>query len=352
MKKPYVISTGPTNFLEHVIIFCHLENGVVGIGESAPAVVVSEESQGDVQITVERFLSSCAIEESVFDLEKISQKMSRAIPGHPHAKAALELSIWDAIGKVLDTPLYDLLGGKFRSAVPVAWAIGIGSEDEMVEEAKYYVSKGFRALKVKVGLGSDRDLVNLAAIRNAVGKTISIRVDANCGYSSDQALKILRKMEDYDLELIEQPLPRWDLEGLARVAGELDTPIMVDESINSPEEAMRLARMEAADIFNIKVAKLGIRASKKIAAIAEACGLSCSVGSMIETSLGTSAGANFAASTAIVTYATELVGTLLISDDLGTESYVASSGEIRVPNGPGLGIDLDYGKLKQMKTAI
>jgi len=350
LRKPYAISTGQVEYLEHVIVLSHLEDGSLGVGEAAPATVVSDEFAADVKLTVENFLAKCVEGQSIFDLERISSDMNRLIPGHTHAKSAVELSLWDAIGKTLETPLCDLIGGTVKSEVPVAWALGMGTEEGMVREAEEYVARGFKNLKVKIGTDSKKDLSNVSAIRRAVGDSVSIRVDANGGYTADQAVKTLRRMEEYDLELIEQPVPRWDVEGLARISKVLDTPVMADESLGSPEDAMRLVRCEAADVFNIKVAKLGIRASKKIAAIAESAGLTCSVGSMIESGVGTAAGAHFSASTSVVRYSTELVGTLLITDDIVKGSYRAEAGKIAVPRGNGLGVELSEEKLRKYRV--
>lgn len=181
----------------------------MGIKKKVSARIFSEESLEDVKITIDKYLAPSVLGEDVFDVGRMIEKMNAVIKGHTYAKAAIELALWDAIGKALKIPTYKLLGGLYREKIPVVWILGIGKPDQMAAEAQKYVEEGFTTIKVKIGVNPQQDLQNAASIRTAIGDDPHIRVDA---------IKTLRKMEKYNLELIEQPAPRWDLEGMAQVA--------------------------------------------------------------------------------------------------------------------------------------
>lgn len=346
LNKPFIISTGEMRTLDHVIVKVHTDEGVVGVGESAPVPIFSEESQEDVKTAIDKYISRFLIGEDIFNVEKLLEKMDKAVQGHSYAKAGIELALWDAMGKALKVPVYKLLGGLYREKVPVVWIIGIGTSEQMAEEAKEYVQKGFDSIKVKIGINPQQDIKNVAAVREAVGDDVKIRVDANQGYTSDVAIKTLRKMERYDLELIEQPVPRWDLKGMARVAKTLDTPVMADESVFTPEDAIKVIQEEAADIINIKIMKPGgLYNAKKIASIAESAGIPCLVGSMIELGVGTAACAHFACATKNIRYPCEFIGPMMTKDDILDSPYMPKNGFIEIKKEPGFGVNLDEDKV-------
>ncbi|HYF76343.1 MAG TPA: enolase C-terminal domain-like protein, partial [Symbiobacteriaceae bacterium] len=251
----------------------------------------------------------------------------------------------DIMGKKLNVPAYQLLGGKVRDRIPLAWVVGIGSIDEMVEEAVSYVKKyGFETVKLKIGREPAKDLDVVREVRSALGPTVKIRVDANQGYDVSTAIKTLRKMEQYDLELVEQPVAKWNILGMAEVAAALDTPIEADESMFGYHDAMTLIKLKACDIINIKIMKpCGLYGSKKVAAVAEAAGLTCLIGSMVEFGPGTAAGLHFAAAHRVVAHACEQVGGFLFAGDVVEENFGLSAvegGSLKVPEGPGLGITM------------
>lgn len=352
LVKPYVISRGSIATLDHIITRIHAQDGITGIGEAAPCHGLREETQEDMKVIIDSYLAPTILGKEAYDFESIISAMDFSVTGHTVAKSAIELALWDIMGKSLRLPTHALLGGLYRERVPVVWALGIGEAREMANEAREYVRKGFTTIKVKIGTNPERDLKNVSEVRNAVGSSIEIRVDANQGYTPDRAIKVLRKMERYELELIEQPVAKHDLVGMARVAKALDTPVAADESVFTPQDAMSVVRMEAADIINIKVMKVGgLYKSKKIAAIAEAGSIPCLIGSNIEMGVGTAAGAHLAAATANAEYPCELVGTSMTVDDVFAERYAAEGGFIDVPKSPGLGFELDPAKLRRYQTS-
>jgi len=343
--KPFVINGGPSYVGDHVLTRVHTDEGIIGYGEGAPMVSYSDETQKDILNGVLDYLAPAVVGMDPFDLEAIHHRMEQVLPGHHFAKASIDLALYDIMGKKLNVPAYQLLGGKVRDRIPLAWVVGIGSIDEMVEEAVSYVKKyGFETVKLKIGREPAKDLDVVREVRSALGPTVKIRVDANQGYDVSTAIKTLRKMEQYDLELVEQPVAKWNILGMAEVAAALDTPIEADESMFGYHDAMTLIKLKACDIINIKIMKpCGLYGSKKVAAVAEAAGLTCLIGSMVEFGPGTAAGLHFAAAHRVVAHACEQVGGFLFAGDVVEENFGLSAvegGSLKVPEGPGLGITM------------
>lgn len=341
--KEFRISGGGSLGATHVLVKVVSDDGVEGIGEAAPLTAYSDESYGTIEHVIREFLGPALLGKDPMDQEFIEHHLDMAIPRHTFAKAAVDMALYDLVGKALSLPAYKLLGGLYRRDVPQAWSIGIAETEEMVKEAVHFVEMGFHAIKIKIGSDPEEDLKHLAAVREAIGPQVKLRVDANQGYRAGEALPILKKMEKYDLEYIEQPLPRWDIDGMAVLAAALDTPLLADESAFTPEDVINLVRHRAADIINIKVAKSGLSKGKRMAAIAEAAGMACVVGSMIELGPGTAAGLHFAAATRNATHPSELVGPLLFKDDILERKIFSAEprgGYWQVSDEPGLGIEL------------
>jgi L-Ala-D/L-Glu epimerase len=343
--KPFVINGGPSYVGDHVLTRVHTDEGIIGYGEGAPMVSYSDETQKDILNGVLDYLAPAVVGMDPFDLEAIHHRMEQVLPGHHFAKASIDLALYDIMGKKLNVPAYQLLGGKVRDRIPLAWVVGIGSTDEMVEEAVSYVGRyGFETVKLKIGREPAKDLDVVREVRAALGPSVKIRVDANQGYDVATAIKTLRKMEQYDLELVEQPVAKWNILGMAEVAAALDTPIEADESMFGYHDAMTLIKLKACDIINIKIMKpCGLYGSKKVAAVAEAAGLTCLIGSMVEFGPGTAAGLHFAAAHRVVAHACEQVGGFLFAGDVVEEDFGLSAvvgGSLKVPEGPGLGITM------------
>lgn len=343
--KPFVITGGPNTIGDHVLVLVHTDDGYVGIGEGAPMTAYSEETQKDILYGVRDYLAPALIGADPFDVEAIHHRMNCALPGHHFAKAAIDLALYDIMGKSLGVPAYKLLGGKVRDRIPVAWVVGMGSIDEMVAEAVHHVERyGFSTVKLKIGRDPRKDVDLVREVRTALGPDVKIRVDANQGYDVATAIRVLRQLERYDLELVEQPVPRNNILGLAEVAAALDVPVEADESMFDHYDAMTLVRLKACDVINIKIMKPGgLYNAKKVAAICEAAGITCLVGSMVEFGPGTAAGLHFAAAHRVVAHACEPVGGFLYRDDVVEEDFSLEAvvdGCLPVPEKPGLGITL------------
>ena len=278
------------------------------------------------------------------ELARVIEAMEEAVPEQSFAKAAVDVALHDVAGRVLGRPVHDLLGGARRREVPLAWAVGTGPREEMVEEAARYARAGYATVKVKIGADPGEDLENVAAVREAVGAGVKLRVDANQGYDLETAREVLAEMTRHDLELVEQPVPRADIEGMAALTAELPVPVMADESLLTVRDAHELVERMACDVFNIKVMKVGgLAAAGRIARIAGDAGLPCLVGSMVEFGVGTAAGLHFALAGPDVVFAAELIGPeMLAADVVEAAPFLAGCGRGRLeaPAGPGLGLEL------------
>jgi o-succinylbenzoate synthase len=342
LKKTWRISLYSAEVRYHLVVRLVTGQGVEGYGEVSPAPAFMGEESRVITRVIETLLSPVLVGADPFDLESIHARMDQAIQGNGAAKAALDIALYDLQGKILDMPLYVLLGGMYRTSVPLSWVLGMQDMEQALEEARHFVGLGIKTIKFKIGKDPARDLALLEALRKEFGHAISIRVDANQGYRADQALKILRSMEAYDLEAIEQPVPAWDLEGMQGLAEALDTPIMADESVFSLADAYRVIKMRAADILNIKIGKVGgIYPAKKIAAVAQAANIPVAIGTNLELGIGSAASVHFGLSTANVLYPSDLLlGPDLHEFDIIEPSFSLVGGEARPFDRPGLGIEL------------
>lgn len=347
LKKPYVLANVTQYAAEYVIVEVETKAGIIGIGECAPFPGETEETQIDIAPTINKYFGERLIGRSIFDLESIHCTLNNTLPGHFFAKGGIDIAIHDAIGKTLKLPLVDFIGGKYRREVPILGGMGIPENGEAAAaNAAELVKQGFKTIKMKIGRGKKLDVETVSAVRETVGKEIEIRVDANQAYTAAEAVPILRALEKYDLSLIEQPLPAWDWEGMAKVADALDTPIMADEPICTPQDVITVYQRKAADIVKIKAMRCGgIYNALKVCATAEACGIPVVLGSGHESSIGVLAEIHLAAALRSIPYAGEMNGNRRLKEDVAKNPVALNDGKAQVPALPGLGLDgVNYSK--------
>ncbi|MGB9868173.1 MAG: mandelate racemase/muconate lactonizing enzyme family protein [Bacillota bacterium] len=344
LHKQWQISLYSAKTRKHVVVELSTSSGVVGYGEASPSPAFMGEGADSVACVLERYLVPVVLGVEVFDLEELHSKMDAAIAGNEAAKSALDMAAYDAAGKALGEPAYRLIGGKTNNGkVPLSWVVGIQEDEGAVEEAQRYASMGFPTIKLKVGKDPERDVRLVRSVARALGGGVRIRLDANQGYDVSTAVRVITQLEEtVELECVEQPVPRWDIEGLRTIRNKVRTPVMVDEAVFGPHDILRIAAAGACDVLNIKIGKVGgIWPAKKVAAIAESAGIHCAVGSNLELSIGSAAGLHFAASTSIVTYPSDLlIGPWLHEHDIVERSLadLIKDGFASVPEIPGLGV--------------
>jgi len=329
----FKIATGSSDVEENVIVKI-VSGDMFGVGNANPTEVTHETRR-----SIETFLASVqkklvGTDES--DPDKLHTRLNAITNGDTAAKAAVDIALFDLLSKREKKPLYEYLGGD-RNRMLTDMTIGIESKEVTVQKAVKHYKAGFRALKIKVGLDLQDDVRRVAAVRDAVGPKVELRVDANQGYTVEQAIKFCEDMRTLDVVVVEQPVKAEDLAGLKRVTCESDVPIMADECVRSILDARKVAREGIADMINIKLMKsAGINDAVMINKFAEAANMCTMVGCMGEVQLSIAAGLHFALSSENVKYA-DLDSHFNIVDD-PTSGLKFEDGFLVVPGGPGIGV--------------
>ncbi|MCO5220072.1 MAG: hypothetical protein M9947_00640 [Thermomicrobiales bacterium] len=347
-RVPFVVWRGTVPSKQHVVISVTTDDGIVGWGEAAPFLYYAPETASDVRSFVSDVMADELVGRVFADVRSTMQPFA-ILDGHEFAKAAVETALWDAFGKRFGLPVYRLLGGAAHDRVPVLTVLHVADPAEMADEAEMLVAAGLRQLKLKIGFGADADEAMVAAVRERVGPEIRIRADAEESYPTKTALQVGRRLQRYDLELLSQPVPRTDWEGMALLRRSLDIPILADEGIHSSHDVLTCVRASAADMVNIKVLKSG-GATEALAmgAICAAAHRPVVIGSMIEAGIGSLMGAHVAMALSPV-FSTELCGPFLLADDLLEEPLQVRDGALIMPGGPGLGAAVDTSKLERYR---
>lgn len=337
LKEPFTISLGTIENADNVILYIRMDDDLVGYGEAAPSSPITGDIQ-DYIISGLNFIKPILIGRDPFDISRIEEDIDRAIKGNYAMKAAIDMALLDLMGKTTRTPIYKLLG-RYRTEFRTDCTIGIKDPKDMAKDAVRIVERGFDTIKVKVGTDLTQDVERIKEIRDAVGYEVSVRADANQGWKPKDAVRAIKKLERYELELIEQPVPWWDIKGLKWVRTHVDIPVMADESVHSPQDAIKLIEQDAVDMFNIKLMKCGgIKNGIKIANIAESVGMECMVGCMIESRLALTAASHLVASTKNITEV-DLDSSLSLSEDPVEGGIKIDRGKIVLSDKAGLGIE-------------
>ena len=351
VRRPHKMSFTTLEVVNFVFVRLEAADGQVGWGEAAclGGPTWSEESAESVAAIVERYIAPWLRGSEATGIEAVSREMARRVQGNPFARAAVEMALWDLNARALGVPIHRLLGGRVRDRVPLSWSLAVADHDAEVEEALSKAAAGHRIFKVKTGaLAWAEDVARVRRLREALGPEIALRVDANQGWDRPTALRAIRGLEPFNLDFVEQPVARWDLEGMAEIGRRVDVPIMADESCCSPHDALALARLGGVSILGLKLTKsAGIAGSLAVARIAEAAGLTCYVGCMIETSLGTAAYLQVALAAAPVVWGCELFGPLLLTGDVVRAPVAYEDGAILALDGPGNGVEVDEAAIRE-----
>ncbi len=338
----------PSPILEYVLVRVETDEGLTGLGEAPADIGFFGQTLEAIQVAIDDYLGPQLVGREPFDIEALMDLIDYR--ENSCAKSGIDLALHDLVAKARGVSVGDLLGGSKRARIPVAIEIAGGSPEDMANECLKYMKMNVRAFKPKIGSIPEKDAERLRAIREAVGPDVSLRADANRGYSPEEAIELCRLAEKHDvgLELLEQPVEAYDLPGLARVRNAVDILIEADESCFSPHDARAIVRAGAADVLNIKIAKAGgLGNAMKIAAIAEEAGLQCVLGTGFGTGVKIAAKLHLAAAIRDFTGAVEftelgLHGPLLKGDaDRALALPLDEDGCMPVPEGVGLGVELD-----------
>ena len=322
------------------LVKIYTNQNIFGIGEISN---VFSPNGGAQCREVRDILQPILVGEDPRNIARIHTLMNSVLEGMEPAKAGVDIALYDIVGKALCIPVYQLLGGKVRDHVNLSYSIMFGEPDEMAELAKELVSDGFGTIKVKVGQGIEKDEAVLRAIRMAVGNKVNLRIDANMSWKTiNEALETLERLEPFSIELAEQPLVDNDLDGMAYIRKHSKIPIMADESVWTPNSAMKVIEKKSADIISVYVSEAGglFRASQ-IFSMCEAANIPNTIGSMPETGIGTAAQIHLGIAMSNLQYASDCCGSLYYDHDLLKKPLKIIKGRAYPPQGPGLGIELD-----------
>ena len=340
LAVPFKTALRTVENVEDIVVRITADTGEVGYGEAPPTAVITGDTKGSIRCAIEEFIGPALVGMDIADLDAVTTKLHSCIQKNTSAKPAVDMALYDLWGKLYKAPVYRLLGGS-RREFETDITISVNPVDEMVRDSVDAVRRGYSILKVKVGREGLKDVKRIEEIRKAVGPDIALRVDANQGWNAKEAVRIIRAMEDkgLDIDLVEQPVNAHDLMGMKLVTGAVYTPILADESVFSAEDAVTIIRERAADLINIKLMKTGgIWGALKICSIAEAFGVECMIGCMLESKLAVTAGAHLAAAKSIITRA-DLDGPSLCKEDPFEGGPLFLENRIVMTDAPGLGIE-------------
>jgi len=339
LRKPFKTALRIVDVQVGVRVRIETDCGIIGLGEAPPTAAITGETIESITAAVEGHIAPKIVNRYISDFEDLMETVQQAIVRNTSAKAAVDMALYDIRAQSLNMPLFRMFGGSVKN-LESDLTISLNDEHKMVADSIEAIQSGFKALKIKVGKGGLQDAECLLHIRRAVGNDIELRVDANQGWNPKEAVRIIRAVEDSgcNISLVEQPVNCLDLDGLRYVTQHVATPVLADEAVFSPQDAIEILRTGAADMLNIKLMKTGgIHMALKICNIADTYRVSCMMGCMLESRLSASAAAHLAASRHIITMV-DLDGPNLCASDpyIGGPKYIGA--DIVLTDEPGLGV--------------
>ncbi|WP_224386386.1 mandelate racemase/muconate lactonizing enzyme family protein [Pseudonocardia sp. ICBG1293] len=350
-RKPLRFASGEVHTADHVLVRVHAEDGVVGVAEAPPRPYTYGETQASIRAVVDTVFAPEIVGLSVFERERIHAVLDRTI-GNPTAKAAIDMAVWDVIGRRLGVGVSELLGG-WTDRMRVSHMVGFAPDEVMVAEARRMRDEhGVTTFKVKVGRRPVAlDTGACRALREALGPDVELYVDGNRGWTAAEAARALDEMADLGLTLSEELMPADQVLGRRWLTARTTVPTVADESATRPGEVTRELLDGAATMISIKTARTGFTGSQRVLHLCEGLGSEVVMGNQIDGQLGTVCSVAFgAAHRHTSARAGELSNFLDMTDDLLTAPLRITGGELRVPTGPGLGIEIDPDKLAHYRT--
>lgn len=340
LKTPFKTALRTVERVEDVIVEIYTDTGNIGFGEAPPTGVITGDTTGSIIGAIEDHIKKSIIGMEIENFESIIQKLNGCIVKNTSAKAAVDIALYDLYGQLYKAPLYKLLGG-FRKEITTDITISVNEPEEMVKDSIDAIKRGYKTLKIKVGKDSKKDLERMKAIRQAIGYDAQLRIDANQGWKPKEAVKVLREMEyaGLNIEFVEQPVIAHDIDGLKFVTDNVSIPVLADESIFSPMDALNVLERRAADLINIKLMKTGgIYNALKICSLAEIHGIECMIGCMLEAKVSVTAAVHLACAKSIITKI-DLDGPVLCREDPINGGAIFNESKITLTDKPGLGIE-------------
>lgn len=348
---PFTIATGTMAYAQNLFIRIHTSEGITGVGECSAFPMIAGETQATCFEMAKDFATLWK-NKSASDIDTRLQELDLFTASNYTAKSAFDLALYDIAAKAANLPLYQFLGGQ-RKAIESDLTIGIDTPEKMAETAVSFKEKGVRMIKVKLGKNATEDIERIRRIRQAIGTEIILRIDANQGWSYEDAVKALTALGEFDIQFCEQPMRKWNdelLPGLCKIS---PIPVMADESVFTHHDAERIIRNNACAYINIKFAKSGgIHEAIKINDVAEKNKIACMMGGMLESRVALTAKVHFAMAKNNIRFYdldTCLLGHLT---DPVTGGVTYKGMELQLSDAPGIGADVDDAYLKTLEQVI
>jgi L-Ala-D/L-Glu epimerase len=360
LKEPFVISLETITNAENILVKIHTDSGIYGLGECNPYRTIAGETQ-DTCFEAGKFLAKILMAHpekigrggNPIAISQCIASMDKMLAGNRCIKSAFDMALYDIAAKAAHMPLYAFLGGDNNRDIVTDMTVGINTPAYMAQSALRFKNEGFPAIKVKLGTNKHDDVARIKAIRQAVGDTIPLRIDANQGWDEATAIATLRALEPYDIEHCEQPVAARNIQALANVRRQSPISIMADEAVFDHFDAMQLVQHQACDYFNIKLSKSGgIHKALKINHIAEAAGIKCQVGCFSETRLAMSALMHFVLACPNVVHFDMDAPLMLSSDPVTGGVQYGDNGRVTIGEGIGIGADIDEGFLSGLEKVV
>ncbi|MDH0202564.1 muconate/chloromuconate family cycloisomerase [Comamonas aquatica] len=347
--RPHQLSMATMNGQTLMLVRLYCSDGTVGVGEGTTigGLAYGAESPEGMKLAIDTYFAPLLVGADASHVPAIMAKLDKAIRDNRFAKCAVETALFDALGQRTGLPVSQLLGGRVRESLPVAWTLASGDTAKDIDEAERMLAqRRHNIFKLKIGRRAVADdVAHVAAIKKALGDRAAVRVDVNMAWSELQAQHGLAALADAGCELAEQPVAT--AEALARLKGRYPIAIMADESLTGPASAFALARVAGADVFAVKIEQSGgLLAAQQVAAIADAAGIALYGGTMLEGAVGTVASAHVFATFRDLQWGTELFGPLLLTEEILIQPLQYQDFQLAVPTAPGLGIALDEDRVQ------
>lgn len=353
LKEPFIISLGPQNDVQNIIVIIRTKEGCTGYGECSPYMSINGESV-DTCFIVGQYFSRVLLQKDALNISGCIEIMDKTIYGNSSIKSAFDMALHDIAAQHAGLPLYKFLGGEKNKILETDYTVSIGDTQKMKSDAIKIIEQGFPAVKVKLGESKEKDVQRIKAIREAIGNDHPLRIDANQGWqTADNAIEVLQALAPYNIEYCEEPILRYRFMELNRVSEASPIPVMADESCSDEHDAERLIQLKACKMFNIKLGKSsGLYKGLKIAQLGARANMHMQVGGFMESRLGMTASAHLALANDHISHC-DFDTPLMFTEDpvIGGIKYL-EKGVIDVPDIPGLGAAVDEIYLRKAEKFI
>lgn len=350
LKQPFVISLGTQYDADNILIIIRTNEGISGYGECSPYMSINGESM-DTCYIVGQYLAAALKGKDPLQIEDCVTAMDRVITRNESIKSAFDMALYDIAAKHAQQPLYKFLGGSKNKIISTDMTVGLGTPEKMAKEALQYKTEGFPSIKVKLGTTTEADVARIKAIREAIGNELPLRIDANQGWTVNTAIKTLNALSSFGIEHCEEPIARWNYMELPKVRKNSPIKIMSDESCFDEHDAERLAKLDAADYFNIKLGKSGgIYHALNIVEVAKAHNIKLQVGCFMESRLAITALVHFAYCSDLIVHYDLDTPLMLKEDPIVGGMIFKENGIVEIDDAIGIGVKVDEEYLKTLQS--